>query len=78
MNAITGSGGRMHAVEQAESLHHLADELWRDLRYWGEHIPDEMHRECSARIERLRLQAREQEMLVIEYDRRRGVVRGWM
>ncbi len=72
MSPISGSGGRMHRVEEAASLHHLADELSNDLKHWGPHLPDKVHAECSARIARLRDSARAIEKTILEYDVARG------
>ncbi len=73
---ISGSGGRMHCVEQAASLNQLADEVERDLKYWSAHMSEEecqkVAPEATARVKRLRAEARKLEWTVYQYDAARG------
>ena len=72
--SISGSGGRMHAVEEAASIHHLADELGNDLKRQGGHLAEEVHSEVLDRIHRLRQQAYKIERMILAYDTRNGLV----
>ncbi len=70
MSKISGEGGRIHAVEQAASLHHLADELSNDLKRQGAILAAGVYAEVLTRIDRLRRSAREIEISILEYDQR--------
>lgn len=64
---VNGIGGRIHAVEMAASLRHLAKELANDVLWYPVQAGKT---EAQARIARLIKAAEEQEREIADYDRR--------